>query len=159
MTLWKNRASQFVLLRVLNVSTGAAETGDAANISMFVGEDAGALVASANSATELSAANAPGWYRLALSQGETNALSVVVVGNSSTANVEVIGQMFTTSTWTLDDDGITQDLLLEALLAVLTGIATRSTTQTIFRNIANDDDKVTVTHDAQGNRTVSSITP
>lgn len=89
----KNVASQKIALFAFDITTGAAKTGDAANITAYVSKDGGAVTALADtSATEMSSTNAPGWYLFDLAQAETNADILLFTGKSATANVSVVGQ-------------------------------------------------------------------
>lgn len=89
----KNVASQKIALFAFDITTGAAKTGDAANITAYVSKDGGAITALADtSATEMSSTNAPGWYLFDVAQAETNADILLFTGKSATANVSVVGQ-------------------------------------------------------------------
>lgn len=93
----KNVASQTVEFFVFDYSTGAAKTGDAANITMYVSKDDGTLTALTDtSAAEISSTNAPGWYRCDVSQTESNANKLLFTGKSSTSNVAVVGRVIYT---------------------------------------------------------------
>lgn len=155
MSLKKNVANQYLTFRVWNDTNDQGITGDVANISMFVGKDGGALAPSANAPTELSATNAPGWYQLQLSQAETNADSIIVVGKSTTANAEVEGQHLHTFQWSYD--GVTFDSAITTLMSVLFGVAVRSGTSTAFYKRDGTTLQITVTHDTIGNRTASTF--
>ncbi len=87
----KNVASQKVTFLVIDISTNAPKTGDAANLTAYVSIDDGAVtVLGDTSATELDATNAPGLYSFDLTQGETNGDKLLFSGKSSTANIRVI---------------------------------------------------------------------
>ena len=91
--MFKNVASQKVAVFAFDVTTGAAKTGDAANITVYVSKDWGAVtVLGDTTATEMSATNAPGWYLFDLTQAETNADDLLFTGKSSTANVSIVGR-------------------------------------------------------------------
>lgn len=91
--MFKNVASQKIEIFAFDYSTGAPKTGDAANITMYVAKDGGAVTALTDtSATELSATNAPGWYQCDVTQTESNADVCLFTGKSSTANTTIVGQ-------------------------------------------------------------------
>lgn len=93
----KNTASQKIELFAFNTSTGAPQTGDAANLTAYVGKDGGTLTALADTtATEMSSTNGAGWYSFDLAQAETNADKLLFTGKSTTANVVVVGQPWAT---------------------------------------------------------------
>lgn len=95
--MFKNVATS-ILLFAFDTTTGAGKTGDAANILAYVCKDYGAVAALADiTATEKSAANAPGWYQFDVTASEANANALLFSGKSSTPNVSVVGQyIFTT---------------------------------------------------------------
>ena len=89
--MFKNVAAKFIVF-AFDYTTGAAKTGDAANITAYVSEDYGAVTVLADtSATEMDATNAPGYYLFDAAQGETNADVLMISAKSATANVSVIG--------------------------------------------------------------------
>ncbi len=93
--MFKNVASQSVDLFAYDYSTGAPKTGDAANMVWYVSKDHGTLTAiTSNSGvpSEISSSHGPGWYRIALSQAETNADDLLFTGVSVTGNVAVVGK-------------------------------------------------------------------
>lgn len=97
MALYKNVASQKAAVFAYDKTTGAAKTGDAANITAYLSKDwsVAAAVADTNP-TEMDATNMPGWYAFDLTQAETNAEVLVIAPKSSTANVLVEqAQVFT----------------------------------------------------------------
>ncbi len=157
--LRKNIATQYVYFMVWNTSAASGQkvprTGDAGNISMFVGLDAAAESPAANSPTEVDATNLPGVYRLLMSQAEMNADSVVVGGTSTTATTEVDPTQVHT---TIDVvDGLTLASFRETVLAVLAGIVVKSVTGASFKAQDGTTEKLGVTHDSIGNRTVVGI--
>jgi hypothetical protein len=94
----KNTASQKIQLFAFTVATGAAKTGDAANITAYVSKDYGAVtVLGDTSATEMDATNAPGWYMFDLTQAETNADTLLFTAKSATSGVAVVGRPVATS--------------------------------------------------------------
>lgn len=86
--LYKNVASQKIAVFAYTASTGAAKTGDAAQITAYISKDfaAGAATNDANP-TEMDATNMPGWYVFDLTQAETNAEVIVLAPKSSTSGV------------------------------------------------------------------------
>jgi len=88
MAIYKNKASQKVAVFAYNSSTGAATTGDAANITAQISKD-GAATAATNDVnpTELDATDAPGVYIFDLTQAETDADLVIIAAVSSTSNI------------------------------------------------------------------------
>lgn len=95
--MFKNVATKIALF-AFDVTTGAAKTGDAANLTAYVSKDFGTVTALADtSATEMDATNAKGWYLFDAAQGETNADDLLFTGKSSTANVSVVGRQICTT--------------------------------------------------------------
>lgn len=95
--MFKNVASQKIAVFAFDITTGAAKTGDAANITVYVSKDWGSVtVLGDTSATEMDATNAKGWYLFDLTQGETNADALLFTGKSSTANISIVGQIIYT---------------------------------------------------------------
>ena len=83
----KNTSGQDVLLFTFNRLTNEPVTGDAANITAKIAKDGGALAATTTAnPTELES----GYYRLPLSQAETDADAIDVVAVSASADVQVI---------------------------------------------------------------------
>lgn len=90
--MFKNTSGQKIAVFAFDYSTGAPKTGDAANISVYLSKDYGAVTQLADtSATEMDATNAKGWYLFDVSQTETNGNVLTFTGKSSTANVAVVG--------------------------------------------------------------------
>lgn len=84
-----------VSLFAFDYTTGAPKTGIAANIVPYLGNSTAGFVPTAlSNATmvELNSANAPGWYRCALTAGETNYKEIQMTGNCNVANVAVVGR-------------------------------------------------------------------
>jgi len=89
--MFKNTAAKFIVF-AFDATTNVPKTGDAANITVYVSKDYGAVTALTDtSATEMDATNAPGYYLVDAAQSETNADCLLVSGKSSTSNVKVIG--------------------------------------------------------------------
>lgn len=94
--MFKNVASQSVALFAFDTTTGLPKTGDSANQVYYVTKDWGsvtAIAAASGVPTEMDATNAKGWYKIALSQAETNADALLFTGKSSTANISVTGAL------------------------------------------------------------------
>jgi len=90
--MFKNVAAQSGTLYALDVSTGLAKTGDAANMVFYIAKDDGntnAISGNSGVPTECDATNAKGLYKIALSQNETNADKLTLSGKSVTNNVIV----------------------------------------------------------------------
>lgn len=88
----KNVASQKKVFFAFDTTTGAAKTGDAANITPYESIDYGAVTAITDtSMTEMDATNAKGYYVCDLTQAETNGNEILFSAKSSTANISVIG--------------------------------------------------------------------
>jgi len=155
MSLRQNQASQYVLIFAENTANQTGRTGDAGNITMQIGLAGVGLVAATNAVVELSAANAPGYYRLELTAAETNAVSVLIVGASTTASTHIHGRELQTFLWAYD--GITFDNVMTHVMAALFGVAERTGTGVIFNRRDGTTDSVTVVHDSLGNRTVSTL--
>lgn len=96
--MFKNVASQKIAFFAFDTTTGAAKTGDAANITAYVDKDwAGVNALTDTSATEISSSNAPGWYQFDVSQSETNGDALLFTAKSSTSNIAVVGQQVYTT--------------------------------------------------------------
>ncbi len=89
---FRNTASQKVIFFAFDATTNVPKTGDAANITPYVSKDYGSVTAITDtSATEMDATNAPGYYLVDLTQGETDAEVLLFSAKSSTSNIKVIG--------------------------------------------------------------------
>lgn len=89
--LLKNIAAQGIYLYAYTIATGAAKTGDAANItgySSIEGATTGTVFGTAHP-TEISAANLPGVYWQPLAQAETNGNCIAYCWKSATAGVAI----------------------------------------------------------------------
>ena len=94
----KNVASQKLQFFAFIPSTGLPKTGDAANITIYVSKDHGAVTALTDtSATEMDATNAKGVYVVDVSQTETNADELAFTGKSSTSDVSIVPRFITTT--------------------------------------------------------------
>lgn len=90
--MFKNVASQKLIVFAFDSTTNSPKTGDAANITAYVSKDYGAAtVLTDTSASEIDATNAKGYYLFDLAQAETNANVLLFSAKSSTSNIVVIG--------------------------------------------------------------------
>lgn len=90
MAILKNVASQKLGVFAYDSTTGAAKSGDAANITAYISLDFAAPAQTNDvNPTELDAVNAPGWYVFDLTQAETNAEVIVLAPKSVTASILV----------------------------------------------------------------------
>jgi len=88
MSLQKNVAGQKWIVFASDLTTGAAVTGDAANITANLRRDGAALTAVSDlNPTELE----NGYYVFDLTQAETNADNILITPSSTTADVQVVG--------------------------------------------------------------------
>jgi hypothetical protein len=88
----KNVASQKLMVFAFDATTNLPKTGDAANLTAYVSKDYGtATVLGDTTATEMDSTNAKGYYLFDLTQGESNADTLLFSGKSSTANIVVVG--------------------------------------------------------------------
>lgn len=86
--LYRNQASQRLGVFAYDSTTGAAKTGDAANITAYISLDFAAPAQTNDvNPTELDAVNAPGWYVFDLTQAESNAEVLVLAPKSVTADI------------------------------------------------------------------------
>lgn len=81
---------------VWNISNNQPVTGDAANITVRVSKDGGALTTASGSVTEVDSTHAPGMYRIVLTASEMDANAVSVYPRSTTANVRCMSATFYT---------------------------------------------------------------
>lgn len=108
--LFKNVASQKVHVFAYDSTTGAAKTGDAANITAYVSLDGTANAVDDTNPAEVDATNMPGVYVFDLAQAETNCNAFALYAKSATANIKldpIIG--FTTGATALGVNVISQD--------------------------------------------------
>jgi hypothetical protein len=84
--MFRNESGQYVFLFMVDAS-GAAKTGDAANISVRVAKDAGSTAAGGGSVAEVDATYMSGLYRYAPTQSETDAEVVIFYPSSTTSGV------------------------------------------------------------------------
>lgn len=156
MSLLKSVASQYAILYAYNNTTMAPVTGDSGNFTTSVALDGGARALAANLTAEIDAVNFPGYYRYPFSQAETNANTVLVGILSGTANVRIEPREYHTTQWLYD--GLTFETVIETIMAALFGVATKTGTGVTYTLRDGTTLQLTVTHDALGNRTVSTIT-
>ncbi len=97
--MFKNVASQKLMVFAFDSTTNLPKTGDAANITAYVSKDYGTVtVLGDTSATEMDSTNAKGYYLFDLTQAETNADTLLFSAKSSTSNIVVIGAPATVMT-------------------------------------------------------------
>lgn len=90
--MFKNVASQKLIVFAFDSTTNLPKTGDAANLTAYVSKDYGSVtVLGDTSATEMDATNGKGYYLFDLTQAETNADTLMFSAKSSTSNIVVIG--------------------------------------------------------------------
>lgn len=95
--MFKNVATKIALF-AFDTTTGAAKTGDAANITAYVSKDFGSVTQLTDtSATEMDATNAKGWYLFDVTQTEADADFLLFTGKSATANVSIVGRPIDTT--------------------------------------------------------------
>lgn len=95
--MFKNVATKIALF-AFDTTTGAAKTGDSANLTAYVSKDYGAVtVLTDTTATEMDSTNAKGWYLFDVAQAESNADALLFTAKSSTANISVVGQYIHTT--------------------------------------------------------------
>ena len=124
--MFKNVSGQIVQVFAFTLATGAAKTGDAANITAYAWTAGGSTtVLGDTSATEVDATNAPGWYMFDLTQAETNFDYILFTGKSSTSGVSIVGRPVYTmpanfSSLAIDSGGVTSSSLSKILGTALT---------------------------------------
>ena len=79
--MFKNQASQTIMLYAVDKTTGLAKTGDSAQITVKISVDAASSNTSTNSIAEVD----NGLYKLVLTQAETNGDVIAVTATSSTS--------------------------------------------------------------------------
>ncbi len=90
--MFKNVSGQTLTVFAFDATTGLPQTGDASNITAYVNKDyAGLNVLGDTSATEVDSTNAKGYYIFALTQGETNADTLLFTAKSVTSGIVVLG--------------------------------------------------------------------
>lgn len=76
---------------VWDTSNNVGKTGDNANITLKIVKDGGSVDAPSNATAEIDAVNLQGWYKITLTAAEMNANSVLIGGESVTADIVVLG--------------------------------------------------------------------
>lgn len=93
----RNVANQKLVVFAFDTTTGAAKTGDAANITVYYKELGGSVTVLTDGglteAAELDAINAPGYYEVDIAAGEIDTAYTYFFPKSSTANVGVVAVM------------------------------------------------------------------
>ena len=86
--MFKNTASQKVIVYAIDSTTGLPKTGDAGNITGYISKDGGsATVTNDTNPTELDATNLKGLYAFDTTQSETNCDLFSLSPVSATANI------------------------------------------------------------------------
>lgn len=89
-TLKKNVAGQLLYVYAWNTTSGAPETGDAANITCQQSIDGAAFVdLTDTNPAEVDAVRQKGFYKFTLEQTETNGDEILFIATSSTADVSI----------------------------------------------------------------------
>lgn len=89
--MFKNVASQKLVVFAFDATANTPKTGDSANLTAYVSKDFGTVtVLGDTSATEMDSTNAKGYYLFDLTQSETNADILTFSAKSSTSNIVVI---------------------------------------------------------------------
>lgn len=89
--MFKNVASQKLIVYAFDSTTNLPKTGDSANLTAYVSKDYGSVtVLGDTSATEMDSTNAKGYYLFDLTQAETNGDCLMFSCKSSTANIVVV---------------------------------------------------------------------
>ena len=86
--MYKNVASQYVIVFAWDNANGVPKTGDAANITGRTSKDS-VDSAATNDVNPTEIANAPGQYAFLMSQGETNCDLLGLTAVSSTADIDI----------------------------------------------------------------------
>lgn len=97
--MFRNVASQKLIVYAFDSTTNLPKTGDAANQTAYVSKDYGSVtVLGDTSATEMDSTNAKGYYLFDLTQAETNGDCLLFSAKSSTSNIVVLGMPATVFT-------------------------------------------------------------
>lgn len=97
--MFKNVASQKLIVYAFNSTTNLPTTGDAANLTAYVSIDWGSVTVLADTtATEMSSTNAAGYYTFDLAQAETNGNVLLFSAKSSTSDIVVLAMPATVFT-------------------------------------------------------------
>jgi hypothetical protein len=168
--LLKNVAGQGVYLFAYNTSNGQPVPTDQANITGDWSKDGAAPAAFG---TTHPTAIGSGHYWQPLSQAESNCNAFAGAWSSTTPNVQIDPVLGFTGTTVLDAKGLdgvategttnarqTLALILDALVAVLSGVPAAGTPGTVtIRDVGNTADRLLIAVDGNGNRTGLTMTP
>lgn len=87
----KNQAGQTIDMLVIDTGANLPKTGDAANLTLYIRKDDGAVNAAEDTtAAEVNAVSAMGLYSFAVSQGESNANKILFSAVSTTPGVRAV---------------------------------------------------------------------
>jgi hypothetical protein len=150
MAIYKNKLSQKAPVYAYTLSTGAAKTGDAANITAQVSKDGGSAAATNDvNPAEADATNLPGVYLFDLTQAETNCDLLILAPKSSTSGVALEPLFLFTepeirdvNTTQISGDSTVADTL-ESLLDGGGGTLTANITGSITGNLSGSVGSVT----------------
>lgn len=87
--IYKNKAGQKIHVFAYDATTGAPKTGDAAQITGYVGLDGVANAIDDTNPAEVDSTNMPGLYVFDLTQAETDCDAFAVYAKSSTENIRI----------------------------------------------------------------------
>jgi hypothetical protein len=97
--MFKNVASQKAFFYAFDSTTNLPKPGDGGNITAYVSKDYGSVtVLGDTTATEMDSTNGKGYYVFDLTQGETNADTLLFSAKSSTSNIVVVAMPATVFT-------------------------------------------------------------
>jgi len=167
--MFKNTASQKVIVYAIDSTTGLPKTGDAGNITAYITKDGGsATVSNDANPTELDATNLKGLYAFDTTQAETNCDLFALSSVSATASITlepVVAYTITASTsptatqiWAEALEGsTTAKQLMQYISSAMAGKVTGATTldgtdNLVFRDVNDSADRITVQADKAGNR-------
>lgn len=161
-----------------NGDTNTPETGDALNHILRVIAD-GDPVAPFNSPEEVDATNAPGVYRLTITENENNGEIMMLTGRSATDDVSIMPVQWSNKENVAQVEGgeakseisaallesIIEEMMdlrsvLRIMLAALANLSSGGSTDTItFRDLANTKNRITATVTVAGDRTEVTLDP
>lgn len=134
----KNVAGQKLQFFAFIPSTGLPKTGDAANITIYVSKDHGAVTALTDtSAAEMDATNAKGVYVVDVAQAESNADELAFTGKSSTSDVSIVPRFITTTAPNFNKASIDSSGLVTPTTAAITAIRDKILERTTLRGTAS----------------------
>lgn len=135
--MYKNVSGQYFFVFAFNKTTNSPVEGDAANITATISKDAGSEAATDDTnPTELSG----GLYYFTATQDETNADAIVVIPESSTANVQVISVPGVIYTNELDDIKTKTDLISTGIISVISPVLRSGALQIVRGDDYNNSD-------------------